>query len=95
MAWVEESGGQVVLKVWLQPKASRDAVVGIYDDALKIKVTSPPVEGQANEQLVAALSKWLSIPKSKIKLRSGQTGRRKALEISGLSVVEIQQRLGL
>lgn len=95
MTWVEESGGRILLKVWLQPKASRDAVVGVYDDALKIKVTSPPVEGQANAQLVAALSKWLSIPKSKINLRSGQTGRRKALEISGLSIEEIQQRLGL
>ena len=68
-------------------------LVGLHGDALKIKVTSPPVEGKANEQLRAALADWLDIPVSHVTLRSGHTGRQKTLEITGLTAQGVESRL--
>jgi len=72
------------LKVRLQPRASRDRIVG-YDSEgrLRIKVTAPPVGGAANLRLIELLSKWLGISKSKISIISGEKKRDKILHVEG------------
>lgn len=69
------------IDVRVQPKSSRNAVVGVHDDALKIKLNAPPVEGKANKALVHFMAKWLGCPKSSLEIISGQTGRNKRLLI--------------
>ena len=83
---VTEDG--VLLAVRLTPRASRDGVDGIAADAdgkpiLKIRLTAPPVDGEANAALIAFLAKTLSLKKADIAIRSGQTSRTKMVMLSG------------
>ena len=74
---------RILLTVRIQPNARRDEIVGLYGDALKIKVAAPAVENKANAALVEFLGETLDVPRSAIAIRHGVTGRRKVLEITG------------
>lgn len=67
------------LRIFLQPKASRDQVVGLHDNELKIAITAPPVDGQANAHLLKFLSKLFKVPKSSIQLEKGELQRHKQI----------------
>ena len=71
----------LILHCHVQPKASRDEIVGLYNDALKIRIQAPPVDGKANEHLLAYLSKVFAVPRSQITLLRGQSSRRKTVSI--------------
>lgn len=83
------------LTVWVQPRAPRTEVVGRHGDAIRIRVAAPPVDGAANEELVRLLAERLGLPRRAIRLKSGATGRRKTVEITGLTAAEVERRLGL
>lgn len=85
--------GLVSLAIYVQPRASRVAVVGLHDGRLKLAITSPPVEGQANSQVIAYLAKLFRVPKSAVSLESGSLGRSKRLTIAGISLAEATQIL--
>jgi len=80
---IQKSPAGIVLKVRIQPRASKDEIVGLYGDALKIRIAAPPVDAAANESLIKLLSKTLDIPKSRINLIKGQTSRNKSLFLDG------------
>jgi len=69
----------LILDVRVQPKSAQNAVVGVHDGALKIKLNAPPVDGKANKALVQFLAKWLRCSKSTFEIVSGQTSRNKRL----------------
>ena len=75
----------IIFKVYLQPKSSKNEVVGPYRDGIKVKVTAPPVEGKANEALIRFLAKELGVSPSSIEIINGQHSREKTLKISGIS----------
>ena len=77
--------GAVRFAARVQPRAARTELVGVYGDALKIRVTAPPVEGAANAELVAFLAKQLGVPKSAVQVRRGARGRDKLVEVEGIS----------
>ena len=66
MAALEQSEQGLRLRILLQPKASKDHIVGLHEDELKISITAPPVDGQANAHLLKYLSKLFKVPKSTI-----------------------------
>lgn len=68
----------------IQPKASRDAIVGIHNERLKIQITAPPTDGKANEHLVRFIAKTLGIAKSRVVLVAGDTSRQKTLLLQGI-----------
>jgi len=74
---------EITLKVYLQPKSSKNEVVGPYRDGIKVKITAPPVEGKANEALIRFLAKELGVSPSCIEITRGQHFREKTLKISG------------
>jgi uncharacterized protein (TIGR00251 family) len=74
---------ETILKVYLQPKSSKNEVVGPYRDGIKVKVTAPPIEGKANEFLIRFLAKEFGISPSSIEMIKGQHTREKILKISG------------
>ena len=74
---------EFILKVYLQPKSSKNEVVGPYRDGIKVKVTAPPVEGKANEALIRFLAEEVGVPPSCIEIIKGRHGREKILKISG------------
>lgn len=88
----EEKDG-VSFKVRVQPRASKNQVAGLFDDALKVRLTAPPVDGEANEACRAFLADLLSVSKSQVEILSGLTGRNKIVKINGVSVSEVQKRL--
>ncbi len=74
---------EIILKVYVQPKSSKNEVVGPYRDGIKVKVTAPPVEGKANEALIRFLAREFEISPSSIEMLRGHRAREKVLKISG------------
>lgn len=90
-----ESDAGVRLEVKVQPRSSRNQIVGEQNGALKIKLTAPPVDGEANAALVEFLSACLQVPRKNINLIKGDTSRHKMVEIAGLSPTQLLARLDL
>lgn len=83
------------LNLFIQPKASKNEIIGLHNGALKIKITAPPVDGKANAALIEFLSEILDVPKRQIEILKGETGRNKAVEVLGLTEDELRGRLGV
>lgn len=83
------STGTVSFFVRLQPRASRDEVVGMIGGALKIRLQAPAVENRANEALVEFLSQLLKTPKSAVRILGGERSRTKHIEIRGVTKGQI------
>jgi uncharacterized protein (TIGR00251 family) len=82
------------ITIRLQPRASRDEIIGWNDErALRVRVKAPPVDGAANAALVQLLAKSVGVPKSQVTVISGATARNKVVEIDGLSSDELKKRL--
>ena len=82
---VTEKDGKVSFAVRVQPRASRDEIVGEYQDALKIRLTAPPVDDRANEALRNLLASRLKVPLAAVRIAAGEHSRTKRVEISGIS----------
>jgi uncharacterized protein len=80
--WLRESDGRITLTLHVQPGAKRTEVSGLHGDALKIRLAAPPVDGKANETLIGFIADRLGVAKSAVRLKSGQTSRRKVLEVT-------------
>jgi uncharacterized protein (TIGR00251 family) len=87
--WARQDGDAVVLTLHIQPGAKRTESAGLHGDALKIRLAAPPVDGKANEALIAFLAKTLGVPKSHVELVSGQTSRAKRVRIAGVAVTAV------
>ena len=83
-----EDGWRFAVRV--APRASREAVGGVHDGALKVALTAPPVEGAANEALVRILSKSLGISKSSVRIARGDKSRDKVVIVSGVDEAAIR-----
>ncbi|NPA29482.1 MAG: YggU family protein [Epsilonproteobacteria bacterium] len=79
--WYDLGEDWVELRITARPGSSKNAVAGIHDDALKIHIKAPAVEGAANKELVKFLSKQFKVPKSAIVFVSGETAKRKRLRL--------------
>jgi uncharacterized protein (TIGR00251 family) len=79
---------EIILKVYLQPKSSKNEIVSPYRDGIKVKVTAPPVEGKANEALIRFLAREFRISPSCIEMIRGHHSREKTLRISGVVLQE-------
>ena len=81
------------IQVKLLPRSSRSQIVGIENNILKVKVTSPPVDGEANKALIKLLAKNLGISKGRVEIVSGKNSRVKTIRIYGLTEKEITSLL--
>jgi len=77
----------------IQPRSSKNEVAGIYNDALKIRLTSPPVEGAANKACMRFFSKWLGVSPSKISIVQGLSSKNKTIEVAGLTEKQFREIL--
>lgn len=97
-SYLKSSRDGAILEVMIQPKASKNEIVGILDGALKIRIAAPPVEGAANKECVRVLSKTFGISKSKTVIIKGEKSRRKTILLRGLEsniAVRILEELGV
>jgi len=87
------TGNDIIIKVKIVPGSSKNKVIGAYNDALKISIAAPPVEGKANKKCIAYLAKYFDIAKSKIEIISGQTSRNKLIRIYDISQKEFLDKI--
>lgn len=86
---VTERDGAVSFEVRVVPRASRDAIAGVHGQALKVSLSAPPVEGAANEALIALLARALSVPKRTVELVRGEQSRTKLVRITGVTAAQL------
>ena len=79
MKYLKKSANGVTLTVYVQPRSSKNAVVGIHADAIKVKLKAPPVDGAANKMCIEFVAKTVGLPKSAVEILSGHTSRAKRL----------------
>ena len=91
---LQESMGGVVFAVKVHPRAKKNAITGELGDALKVSLTSPPIEGRANEACIEFFAKLLKVPRSSVTIASGQTSRNKVIRVAGISAAELRNRIG-
>ena len=82
------------MRVRVQPRASRNEIVGWRADALGVRVTVPPVEGRANAAVAALVAGALGVPPSAVQVVRGERGRDKWLRVAGLTPADVRARLG-
>ncbi len=85
--------GRVLLKLHVQPKASKNRFAGIYNDAIKLAVTAPPVDGKANTAVIKFLASSLNLKKKDLEIRHGLQSRTKSILIAGRSLEELRSQI--
>lgn len=88
---LREHAGAVTFDVLVQPRASRPKIGPIHDGRLKVAVTSPPVDGEANAAVVELLAKTLGVAKSAVEVIAGASSRRKTIKIAGVAKSAIEE----
>ncbi|NOZ68527.1 MAG: YggU family protein [Deferribacteres bacterium] len=91
------AGSDLIIKVKVEPRSSRPGIAGPYGDALKVRLSSPPVEGKANKELIEILSREFGIHKKDVEIVSGHSSRNKLVKLTGLKATleRIKKRLHL
>ena len=90
---LQDSGNGVTFAVKVHPRAKKNAITGELGEALKISLTTPPVDGRANEACVEFFAKLLKVPRSSVTIASGQTSRNKVIRVAGISAAELSKRI--
>ncbi len=92
MIKIDKDNNGIVFKIKVQPQSSKDEIVGIQGDILKIKVTAPPIRGAANKNCLKILSKELKTHKSQIKILKGESFRVKTVKVTG-NIQDLMQKI--
>ena len=90
---VRVKGEEVQFAVRLQPRAKADAIDGLLGDALKVRVSAPPVDGAANAALIALIAEKLGVARSAVRIAAGDRARHKVVAIRGASPDAIRRAL--
>ena len=83
----------MILAVHVQPKASKTECVGLYGDALKIRIAAPPTDGAANDELIRFLADRCSVSRANISIQTGAHSRQKRVSVRGVTVEWVLARL--
>jgi len=89
----EQTPKGVFIRVRVRPRGSRNAVEGVRDGSLMLRVTSPPIEGEANRAVIKTLSAWLGVRKSSLSIESGERAREKRVRVEGMGIAELKERV--
>ena len=84
--WYKREMDEVILNVYVQPGAKQTEVVGLHGNALKIRLNILPVDGRANEALIAYLASWLDVSVRQVSIKRGEKSRHKVMIIKGSHV---------
>ena len=95
MSPLETTEGGIRLRLRIQPRASRTEVAGLHGDLLRIRLSAPPVDGAANEELIRFLADLLGVPGRAVEITAGHAGRQKTVRILGVDRAAAAAALGL
>ncbi|MBT8490304.1 MAG: YggU family protein [Deltaproteobacteria bacterium] len=90
MITIKNSSDGIIFTLRVVPRSSRCEITGIQNDALKLKITAPPVEGKANEECIRFLSDKLGIKKNRITIKAGHKSKNKIIVISGITKEDLE-----
>jgi uncharacterized protein len=93
MVPIHESVSGVTFAVRVYPRAKQNAITGVLGEALKLSLTTPPIEGRANEASIEFFAKLLKVQRSSVTIASGRTSRNKVIRVAGINADEVKQRL--
>lgn len=82
------------ISVYVQPRAAKTSSAGMHDGCVKIRLAAPPSDGAANAALIEFVAGQLDIAKSRVRIVTGLSSRRKVLEVDGVSAARLSQALG-
>lgn len=85
-----EREGDVELDVRVTPRAARERIGPVLGGRVKVQLTAPPVDGAANEALVALLARALGVPRGRVAIVRGETGRNKTLRMMGCDAAAVR-----
>jgi uncharacterized protein (TIGR00251 family) len=88
---ITESGGSVAFSVKVHPHARKNATTGELGGALKLSVTTPPIDGKANQACIEFFAKLLKVPRSSVTIASGQSSRTKVIRVVGLTAEQVRK----
>jgi uncharacterized protein len=86
---IRERDGEMTFAVRVAPRASRDAIEGEYQGALKVRLTAPPLDGRANQALRRLLAESLNVPVSAVRIVAGEKSRTKRVSVAGVSRAQV------
>ncbi len=92
---IRENAGAVSFAVKVHPRAKKNTIAGEVGDALKISLTTPPIEGRANKACIELLAETLNVPRSSVTIAAGQSSRNKVVRVAGLTLEQVRERLAL
>jgi len=90
----KEAGARARITVKVQPRAKVTRVAGRLEQAYRLQLAAPPVDGKANEECIAFFAELAGVAKSRVRIMSGLTSRMKVVEIDGIGQEEMERRLG-
>ena len=90
---IRETGDGAMFAVKVHPRAKKNGITGEVGDALKVSLTTPPIEGRANEACVEFFAKLLKVPRSSVTIASGQSSRNKVIRVAGVTGQYVRDRL--
>jgi uncharacterized protein (TIGR00251 family) len=93
MITVRETQTGVVFEIRVVPRASRSEAAGIQGDALKLRITAPPVEGKANVECIRLLARLLGVKRAQVEILAGRTARTKTVAIAGIRAEAVAKLL--
>ncbi|MDL2284198.1 DUF167 domain-containing protein [Oxalobacter sp. OttesenSCG-928-P03] len=95
--WLSETGSGFRLAVQISPNGKKSEILSATDEALRIRLQAPPVDGKANEALIRFIADQLDLPKSSVQITHGFTSRRKLLDIrtSALTREDVEKQLSI
>jgi uncharacterized protein (TIGR00251 family) len=87
---IKEHAGAVTFDVLVQPRASRVKLGPVHDNRLKVAVTAPPVDGEANAALIDAIAKALGVARGAVEVVAGASSRRKTVRVTGVARAAVE-----
>lgn len=92
---IKDTQRGIEVDIYVQPNSSKSELAGIFDQRLKLKLHSPPVDNAANEEVIEFFKKKLGVSKSQVHLISGEKNRRKRILIESMTAAEFSKKLNL
>jgi uncharacterized protein (TIGR00251 family) len=84
----DKTGHECTIQIRVEPRSSRPGIAGAYGEGIKVRLSSPPLKGKANGELIAILANELKIKKSDIEILSGKTSKNKVVKLSGVKDIK-------
>jgi uncharacterized protein (TIGR00251 family) len=90
---IHDTSSGATFSIKVHPRARRNAITGEVGEAVKVSLTTPPVDGRANDACIHFLAEVLNVPRSSVSIAAGLSSRKKVVRVAGLSAAQVRERL--